>query len=445
MKKRLQFLTVIIAALLAVTFVKSNSNTQANPKISGAQTVKLATAANLADDISARIKSPSLSDIELSDNNAQLKITDLANDWPSGWQAETIFARHLNLEPEGLAKFFQGPLDEDGLKIYLAGAEKSLVSQFAPIFEESFRQNPPPEWTLVAVGDIMLSRHVDEKMDRNGRRYPFLKTADFLKNADLTMANLESPFTTGESPPEGMVFGAEKASIEGLKYAGFDLVNLANNHFGNQGQKGTNLTFEHLKNNGIDYFGAGGNFNEAHQPLIKEVKSQKIAFLGYTDTDVIPESYIAQNSAGAAAMNVSQVVKDIAAAKKDADLVIVSMHSGAEYTPNPNSRQKEFARVAIDAGADLVIGHHPHVVQAMENYKGKFIFYSLGNFVFDQMWSTETRQGLMVKLTFVHNKIVEIKLVPVKIADFAQPFILKENQEYEEIFRRIFTASEKLR
>jgi poly-gamma-glutamate synthesis protein (capsule biosynthesis protein) len=97
------------------------------------------------------------------------------------------------------------------------------------------------------------------------------------------------------------------------------------------------------------------------------------------------------------------------------------MHSGTEYVANPNARQVAFARAAVDAGADMVIGHHPHVVQTAEKYEGKWIFYSLGNFIFDQMWSQQTREGLGLKVFFQENAVLRIELMPVLIADYAQP------------------------
>jgi len=303
-------------------------------------------------------------------------------------------------------------------------------------------------WSLTAVGDIMLSRQVAAQIDEFGSTYPFENIAKSTESTNLTVGNLESPFTTNEvnTKSGSMVFGAGIKSVEGLKMAGFDLVNLANNHFSNQGQEGMNLTFDTLNQNNIDYFGAGTNFQAAHTPLIKDVNRVKIAFLGYSDSDVLPGNSIAKETlSGLAVMDINQAKIDIEKAKTMADMVIVSMHSGTEYTPNPNSRQIEFAHAAIDSGADLVLGHHPHVVQAIEDYKGKKIFYSLGNFVFDQAWSNETMQGLMVKLTFNNTKLTNTELIPIKIENWCQPRVLLPTEpEYDSILNRINTASENL-
>ena len=285
-------------------------------------------------------------------------------------------------------------------------------------------------WTMLAVGDIQLGREVAVKINQFGANYPFENIIDVTKSANLTIGNLESPFTAGKSntDPNTMIFGAELKSVEGLKNAGFDALNLANNHFANQRQSGMDLTFDILNKNDIGYFGT------ANQPLIKTIKDVKIAFLGYTEA-----------TSGVAVMDVEQAKLDIAAAKTQADLIIVSMHSGYEYTPYTNNHQIEFARAAIDAGADIIIGHHPHVVQAIEDYNGKKIFYSLGNFIFDQPWSIETKQGLMVKLTFDGKNLAKTDLIPIKIENWCQPRVLSPDElEYNRILNRFQTASEKL-
>jgi poly-gamma-glutamate synthesis protein (capsule biosynthesis protein) len=243
-----------------------------------------------------------------------------------------------------------------------------------------------------------------------------------------------------------MVFGAETKAIEGLKNAGFDLVNLANNHFSNQGKAGMNYTFDLLNQYGIGYFGAGTNETKAHAPAIKTVNGIEIAFLGYSDRDVLPGNSIAiSDTPGLAPMDIDQAKIDILNAKKIADLVMVSMHSGTEYTPFSNNKQISFARSAIDAGANLVFGHHPHVVQGYEHYKGKLIIYSLGNFIFDQAWSKETQQGLATKLTFEGENLVTMNLIPLRIKNWCQPTPLESGTEYDEILRRINLGSEKLK
>lgn len=125
-------------------------------------------------------------------------------------------------------------------------------------------------------------------------------------------------------------------------------------------------------------------------------------------------------------MEVDQMSEDVKFAKENADVVIVSMHAGVEYKNYPNDQQKEFAQKVIDSGAELVLGHHPHVVQSNDSYNGGYIIYSMGNLVFDQMWSEETREGVIVKCKFVNSEVEEIEFVPIKIENFSQPRLATE-------------------
>jgi len=281
---------------------------------------------------------------------------------------------------------------------------------------------------LVAVGDIMLSRHVGEKIRlKNDPRAPFLATAELLRNADISFANLESPFyNQGARVTQGMVFKAEPETIEGLKYAGIDIVSLANNHFGDQGKGGMEFTFLHLKNNQISYVGAGKNEIEAHQPQIIERKGIRFAFLAYADvSSMTPEKYRATSTTpGVAWFTPSDLKKDVEEAKQKADVVIVSIHWGREYQQIADDRQKKIGHEIIDAGASVVLGHHPHVIQPYEKYKNGYIFYSLGNFIFDQMWSEATRRGEIAKLYFKGKEIEKVEVIPVLIEDFYQPRVI---------------------
>lgn len=282
---------------------------------------------------------------------------------------------------------------------------------------------PVPEQPLVhlvAVGDMMLSRNVGQKMVKyNDYQYPFRKMGQFLQNADITFGNLESPLLAGEPVhTPSMVFRADPECAGALTTVGFDVLSLANNHIMNQGDKGLKKTLELLEQEGIQGIGAGLNREMAHQAAIVERNNLKIAFLAYTYAG---NTEAKENNAGAAIMNIEDLKSDLGKAKKEADLVIVSMHAGTEYKRAPNAGQIAFARQAIDAGADLVIGHHPHWFQTVEKYKGKYIIYSLGNFVFDQMWSEETREGMVADIYLDRDGVVELNFLPVKIFDYSQP------------------------
>lgn len=293
--------------------------------------------------------------------------------------------------------------------------------------------------SLIAVGDLMLSRDVAKKIKtKKDINYPFLLVKDYLKKGDIVFGNLESPITAGrEIQTNEMVFRADPGTEKALKEAGFNILSLANNHTPNFGQSGLKDTFRLLKEAGLQYVGAGANADEANAPRYLEAKDLKFAFLAYNDPLLVPKSYEAKDDHhGTAFMDIEKMMEAVKEAEEKADFVIVSMHAGKEYAEMPNQSQINFARAAIDAGADFVIGHHPHVVQKMEQYKGKYIFYSLGNFVFDQMWSEETKEGVIVKVFFNKNGPTRFEAQPVLIEDFSQPRIL-EGGRAEKILKRL--------
>ncbi len=280
--------------------------------------------------------------------------------------------------------------------------------------------------TLIAVGDIMLSRgvarHINAAQDIN---YPFLNVRDYLKQGDVVFGNLEGPITPGPVIEHGTFFRADPGVEQALKWAGFNVLSLANNHVPNFGTRGVLDTMRYLDRAQIAHAGAGKDATQAAQPVFLEKNGIRLAFLAYNDDDVVPRSYAAApGHPGTNFMNVDTLPADIRSARAAADLVIVSMHSGTEYSA-PNSRQISFAHAAIDGGADLVIGHHPHVVQYVERYRDKYIFYSLGNFVFDQTWSKETSRGLIIRAILSKRGMVVFTQVPVQIEHASQPRIIE--------------------
>ncbi len=282
---------------------------------------------------------------------------------------------------------------------------------------------PEPSASLIAVGDIMLSRSVEQEMIvKKDFAWPFTLLADFTKSADITFGNLETAIISGrEILPGEFAFRTDPKAVTGLQTGGFDIVSLANNHAGNFGQAGFASTFAELNKAKIKYVGADASAPEIGRPVIIERNGLKFGFLAYTYG--FPSAEFMLSSAKIAGVNYSDVAKiksDVGELKQQADFVIVSLHDGTEYIFTPNKEQEEFARAAIDAGASLVIGHHPHVVQTAEKYKNGYIFYSLGNFIFDQLWSVPTQQGLAVKINFSKKEIKDIELVPVKINKYFQ-------------------------
>lgn len=287
------------------------------------------------------------------------------------------------------------PPKKDSLR--LNADSPKTKSLFRKIFdEEPLPANPV---VIIATGDVMLGRTINSySVRQNNFTWMWEKTADTLRSADLTIVNLESPLA--ENCPvtdAGMVFCGDVRQTEGLVFAGIDIANLANNHIRNYGPAGIKTTTELLNRSGLIPIGIGTT-------EFKTVRGVKFAFLGYNGLEKLPD-----------------IEKEIAEAKRQSNFLIVSFHWGAEYTTQPNARQQVLAHLAVDSGADLVIGHHPHWIQPTEVYKNGLIVYSLGNFIFDQSWSLKTRQGQIGKFTFWENKPIDYELIPIEISLLGQP------------------------
>lgn len=299
------------------------------------------------------------------------------------------------------------------------------VSQETPSIIE---QPEEKENVLVFGGDIMLSRTVNSKMVKYGNySWPFLEIANIFREADLAIANLESPFLKNSNyhvPSGSFSFKADPQSVSGLVLAGFDVLSLANNHILNQGKKGVEDTKEILSENKISFSGLTEN-----NVLIKESKGVKFSFLSYTYNN---DSKLIANLG-----DLNKLQEDIAIAKQNSDFVIVMMHAGTEYVLKPNKQQQDFAHAAIDYGADLVIGHHPHWPQVVENYQNKTIIYSLGNLIFDQMWSEETSSGILARIFFKETQITRIEYIPITIKDYGQAQLMPEGEKFYKIINNL--------
>ena len=292
-----------------------------------------------------------------------------------------------------------------------------------------------PTTRLIAVGDIMLSRDVEQKMVRlNDWLYPFRGTYKITTLGDMVFGNLESPLIEGPAvATEGIVFRADPKTVAGLAYGGFNILSLANNHIANQGPDGIERTIHVLDEAGIAHMGAGLDLAQAQQPAILEKNGLKFGFLAYT------YNQSSGKSTAISSLNTDQLVADLRNLGTKADGMIVSLHAGTEYAEKPSQQQINFTHLAIDNGAALVIGHHPHVVQPVEKYKDGYILYSLGNFIFDQMWSEETREGGIADITFTGNRITSLNIIPVKIFDFSQPQLMDQEAGSKVITRMGFT------
>lgn len=264
--------------------------------------------------------------------------------------------------------------------------------------------------TLITTGDIILARSVNAKeVKLKNFLWPFAKAAPFLKSADLTFINFESPLIPNcPIAEEGIKFCGDPQNLEGLISAGVDVVNLANNHLGDWGLSGIESTIKLLNGAGISTTGGGSL-------AFKNVKGLNFAFLGFNDL-------------GGQKLDLCPQIKQ---AKNEAKIVVVAFHWGKEYTSQPTPRQKELGHSAIDCGADLVIGNHPHWIQPVEIYQNKAVIYAHGNFIFDQMWSQKTKEGIVAKFTFFEDKLLDVQFFPIQIENFGQPYFLEGEKKKE--------------
>ena len=299
-------------------------------------------------------------------------------------------------------------LNNQKAKSPLIFQEKSGI--FAYYTSRDLSSNPPllnsspaklQRITLLGFGDIMLDRDVRRLMDANGLDYPFRKIADpalkFMQGTDFVFANHEGPVHEVYTPTsKSIAFRFKPDIVWEIRKAGINIVSVANNHALDQGWGGRDDTMKFLSQGGVLFFGnpkniVGGEGRDANEKIVT-ISGSKVAFIGFDDTIFKIDSAA-----------VGEYIKGL---KERNDFVIVSVHWGVEYKHTPIQRQKDLAHMFIDSGADIVFGHHPHVIQTMEIYNDKPIFYSMGNFVFDQYFSIDTQEGLSVGLVLEKGKTV---------------------------------------
>ncbi len=290
---------------------------------------------------------------------------------------------------------------------------------------------PKNSITIVAVGDIMLGGTAQEVLMKEGYDYPFKHVAPLLDNAEVVLGNLEGPLTSICNSEMALdkeyVFRSPAEKVApALKKAGFNLLSLANNHILDYGVSGMNDTIESLSAHHIDSVGAGGDIHQARAGTIIKTAKGNLGFLSYSLT--FPEYFWAtENTPGTAFGHEQQIKDDIKRLKKQADNVIVSFHWGREKTTELRPYQPRLGRAAIDAGAALVIGHHPHVLQAIEKYNGGLIIYSLGNFVFGS-YSPDARTSVIARITLYNNIFHSAEFIPINVLNsevIFQPRILE--------------------
>lgn len=323
--------------------------------------------------------------------------------------------------------------------------EKETTQDTEPASESVTEDEETPgsyDFTICFAGDICLSSnsipYKSLQESENGLEDCVSPTfLNALKDADLACINNEFAYSNRGAPLEGKAytFCADPESVSVLQEMGIDLVTLANNHVFDYGEEALLDTFDTLDSAGISYFGAGRNLEEAKAPLYVELQGKKIAFVGASRAEkhkMTPQA--TDDSAGILRCYDNELVlEEIKEAKKSADIVLVYVHWGTEYSTKLEKAQKDGAKAYIDAGADVIIGAHPHILQGMEYYKGKPIIYSLGNFWF----SKKTLNTMLLNLHFSgdkENEKLEVQILP-GIQTKGKTAYLNKKAEREKLFQ----------
>lgn len=303
---------------------------------------------------------------------------------------------------------------------------------------------------IVATGEHIPARCVQATLAETGYEAMFEDVRDLVSRADYAIAPWEPSIVDDEPTPCVLTFNLQAApeAAEAVAAAGFDLAFTVGNHLGDCwtgcGAPGAVLsTVRALQAAGLAIVGAGEDLAEATATHTEEIDGVTFAFLAYDD--IAREFYRAtDDQAGTNPLDLERLGEDVSAAKASADHVIVGFSWGVEYEADPSSRQVEASRLATEAGASLIVGNHPHWVQATERMGDGLVMYALGNFVFDQNWSVETQQGLLVEAGFSRDRLLGVRLRPVMIRDWHRPeFVSPASAEGRAILDRVWGATDR--
>jgi poly-gamma-glutamate capsule biosynthesis protein CapA/YwtB (metallophosphatase superfamily) len=322
---------------------------------------------------------------------------------------------------------------------------------------------------MAVVGDIVPGRNVHNKMVAySDFTHPFHKIAPELSSYDLAIANLEGNLSSSIAPPDDahtFSFVSDPAMIEGFALAGIDAVSLANNHSrwnsAGWGDRALLDTLDALDAAGMARFGAGRDLDEARAPWVTTIGNSRVAIIGIDGVTANEEArpdgatvYLSElggpeyagagpGQPGTNPYILDTVLADIEFLTSQYDIVIPYFHMGAEYVAIPPRWAVMGARAAIDVGATMVVTNHPHVIQGMEVYGGKPIVYSVGNFVFDQMFAIDVRQGEILEVVLRQNRVVGLRIKGVEIEDFNQPRLMTPGEQAS-LMDRFWTSSDRI-
>lgn len=328
------------------------------------------------------------------------------------------------------------PLQE---RLYLTAVPglETAVEQLLPVLQAHLSE---PQLLLTAVGDIMLDRGLGYNLRQGHLAYPFAKVSHLFHAADIVVGNVESALgDVGEPAPKSYPFRAPPEAADALALAGFDVVSLANNHGMDYGPEALLQALELLTAVGVQPIGAGKNRAEAHAPYITEVNGLRVGFLAYVNVPVearsgfdVKEWDASETSPGLAWGEVEIVAEGVTAVRDEVDLLIIILHSGYEYVEQPSDIQAALARAAIDAGADLVIGHHAHILQGIEYYNGGTIVYGLGNFAFEIDGDPSTA---VLNVWLDGEGVHQIEIIPAVIQFGGQPRLVESWEPFPALER----------
>lgn len=322
-------------------------------------------------------------------------------------------------------------------------------------FEEDFKNNRR-HVSIITVGDICLGMGIREKIEKYGPSFIFEKVTSVLKEGDIVFGNLECVIGKsnhiGLSASHDMLVPSQHA--RGIKEAGFNILNIANNHIMDYGSDALKETIDFLEKNEISHVGAGISEKMARHPAVFKKNGITIGFLGYSDNstgNILSIDPVARkNKAGIAEYNEEKILKDIIDLRDKVDIKVVSLHADLEFVEYPAPSRVRFCRKLIDSGADIILQHHPHVPQGMEKYKEGLIVYSLGNFVFpvtgneyQESGSSYCNKSFILKIYVDKAQILGMKIIPVCINSDHQPEI-NHGRDGEKFMRYLTQISKPL-
>ena len=316
----------------------------------------------------------------------------------------------------------------------------------SPTVTSTLLPTPPARIILLFTGVIVPARCVQAAIDARGSPdYIYAEVRDLIQQADLAVGTLNASINDASDHTgciETLKLVGSSNNADALAEAGFDVMSVATNHIKDSGNGGLTSTLDNLRRVGIAPVGAGASLEEALQPVILTVKGVRfgIVSLGMVN----PNAFAGEDTPGIAPLTNENLEIAISAARKVSDVVIAMPHWGPEDSSDPDPNQLRFAPMVVEAGVDLVMGNHTHVVQAIQEIDGITIFYGLGNFIFDQTWDLAHQQGVILQVTFEGTRMVGYELIPTHV-DGDGTVHIAGAEEAAQVLDRIQQASDQLK